>query len=232
MTQNALIIFVKTPVVGYVKTRFQPQIPPKDAVKIYQSFILDLHQRFGRHPAFDCWYAVAPENFDRQTFDRLLGPVKLFLQERGGLGKRMSCAIEILLETGYKHVALIGSDIPQLPLYFVLESFNQLTFHDIVLGPSDDGGYYLIALNIIRPELFSNMTWSTDQVFLKTLESAGQHQLKSYLLKQLTDIDDYHSLKTLYSQLKQADQSSPDFPKATWQLIQEIFEISLRGKYL
>lgn len=224
MTQNALIIFIKIPVPGHVKTRLQPQITQEEAARIYHGFILDLHQRFGTHASFDCWYAVASENFNRDILNQILGTVKFFVQENGDIGKRMSHAFEEIFNSGYNHAVLVGSDIPHLPLSSVLDSFEQLEFNDVILGPSDDGGYYLVGLNKPIPALFSDLTWSNDQVFDHTLKKVEQHHLKSYLLKQLSDIDDYHSLKKVYLQLQGAEKSSPDFPNTTWHHLKKLFK--------
>ena len=224
MEENALIIFIKTPVPGYVKTRFQPDVPKAEAVLLYSAFLNDLQKRFENQNEFICWYAVAPEEYDPQILTQIIQSNNIFLQSGNDLGQRMSNAIEYIFKKRFKNVVLIGSDIPHLPVQIVLHSFKllkQKEYH-LILGPAEDGGYYLIGMYQLLKDLFTDISWSTGKVFNQTFEKAKNGNYIVHTLKQFSDVDDYLSLRALHNHLRHLDPESGDFPANTWMVLDNI----------
>jgi rSAM/selenodomain-associated transferase 1 len=222
-TQNALIIFIKTPQPFLVKTRLQPQISGEESALLYTAFLGDINRRFNAVEQFDCWYSVVPENYDEDLIKWFINPDYLLFQSGHDLGERMLNSFESLFNHGYKKIALIGSDIPTLPLGYVHAAFDHLKDRDCVIGPSLDGGYYLLALRSLQSVLFEGIEWSKQTVFSSTVNRFNNSNLSYEVLPELQDIDSINELTDLYRQLKTADQDSIDFPRDTWNVLTRLF---------
>jgi rSAM/selenodomain-associated transferase 1 len=116
-------------------------------------------------------------------------------QEGQDLGERLIRAFDRLFAAGHDRVAIIGSDSPHLPATHMNEAFELLASCDVVFGPSRDGGYYLVALNRPRPELFRDVPWSTDAVLARSLEIAAGADIRTALLPEWCDVDTVADLK-------------------------------------
>jgi len=112
-----------------------------------------------------------------------------FQQKGEGLGDRLSQAFQSNFDEKYKSVVVIGSDCPQITHEVLLEAFEKLKTSDVVLGPAEDGGYYLLGMNKFYPNLFENKNWSTDSVFADTILDVERQKLSYALLPTFTDID-------------------------------------------
>jgi uncharacterized protein len=123
--------------------------------------------------------------------------VKVMDQVGDDLGARMNHACETLFACGYHRVLIIGTDAPTLPLPHFQQALSLLDNHDLVLGPALDGGYYLIALTRVVPELFSGIPWSTDQVLTLTQAKAATLGLQTALLEPWRDVDTLADLQAL-----------------------------------
>ncbi len=123
--------------------------------------------------------------------------MKLIDQVGADLGARMNQAFQRLFAQGYRQVVLIGTDVPTLPLDHFKQALLALENHDLVLGPALDGGYYLIGLKRMAPELFVDMPWSTDQVLRLTQEKAATIGLKASLIQPWRDVDTLADLEAL-----------------------------------
>ncbi|MGC1630842.1 MAG: TIGR04282 family arsenosugar biosynthesis glycosyltransferase, partial [Gelidibacter sp.] len=121
------------------------------------------------------------------------------LQKGEDLGERMSNAFSELLEIGYEKVIIIGSDLLDLDAELVNTAFAQLEFNDVVIGPATDGGYYLLGLKNLYPNLFENKTWGTSSVLKDTLNDLQSSKI--HLLKELNDIDTFEDMQP-YNELK------------------------------
>jgi rSAM/selenodomain-associated transferase 1 len=115
--------------------------------------------------------------------------VRLMEQHGEDLGARMAQAFSSLFAQGYQQVVLVGTDLPVLPATHCTQAFSLLNTHDLVLGPSTDGGYYLIGLRRPVPDLFVGIPWSTEHVFEKTQALATHLGLQMSLLPQVRDLD-------------------------------------------
>jgi rSAM/selenodomain-associated transferase 1 len=130
-------------------------------------------------------------------------PGETLRPQRGGdLGEKMAAAFEEAFASGARRAVLIGSDVPWVTRETVVEAFRSLEDHDLVLGPARDGGYYLVALERQRPELFEGIAWSTPSVLASTVERAGILGLTVRLLDPLRDIDTLQDLRDEWPRLK------------------------------
>ena len=187
----ALLIFVRNPVYGKVKTRLAKDIGDDKALEIYN---LLLKYTFSISQGLNCKKFVyyADEIVEDDLWN--LADFNKRQQEGNDLGERMLHAMNELYKQGFAKVILIGSDCFELNTHILEEAISQLDQNDAVLGPANDGGYYLIGLTDIIPELFSNKIWSTDQVAKDTINDLEKLQKKYYLLPKLNDIDDASDL--------------------------------------
>lgn len=186
-----LIIFVKNPLPGKVKTRLGRSIGLEKAAAIYSKLLIHTRNLCAALPlSKEVWYAdfIHPEDlWNRGSFSkRKQGP--------GSLGTRMKRAFNRAFAEGYQKVLLIGSDCPELSPEHLQAALNALDRHAVVLGPAHDGGYYLIGMREPFP-LFENIEWSTEKVLEQTLNLCQQLRLNPYLLPTLSDLDDLEDLK-------------------------------------
>lgn len=192
-------MFVKYPVKGQVKTRLATQIGQEKALRLYEKFVLDTLTLLKDldipvHVFFD------PTDAEKQ-YKEWLGNEYTYIPQSGAdLGQRMKNAFINSFEEGYKKVILIGSDIPDLPVEFLSEALDALESNDVAIGPSSDGGYYLIGFTrtSFLPIAFDNITWSTSTVCRKTLEIITNNKLNVYLLKEWSDVDSEVDLQSLW----------------------------------
>jgi rSAM/selenodomain-associated transferase 1 len=197
MKENALVLFMRYPEKGRVKTRLAAEVGDDMAYELYLCFLADTLEGLD---AFEADPVIAGAGNSEAVPADLLKNVRHIAQRGHDLGKRMSNAFHDVFAMGYIRAAIIGSDIPGLPPGSFKSAFDELAGHDIVLGPSRDGGYYLVAFSAAAFEesIFENIQWSTPRVLADTLEKADQCGLRTYLLSQLEDIDDLDSLIRFY----------------------------------
>ncbi|MCJ7786229.1 MAG: TIGR04282 family arsenosugar biosynthesis glycosyltransferase [Desulfobacterales bacterium] len=196
MDDRCLLFFIKDPGKGRVKTRLASAIGDKMAVKLYRRFLLEMLFTLNRG-TFLFYLCYSPEN----SLDNLkdwLGDHYLYMSQGGeNLGEKMKNGFVEAFSMSFKRVVLIGSDIPDLPLEFIEEAFTSLREKDVVIGPSFDGGYYLIGFKdkTFSPRVFDGIHWSTESVFEKTLKVLTQEGLTVHTLQPLRDIDTVEDLR-------------------------------------
>lgn len=206
MNDRCLLLLVKDPVHGPVKTRLARVIGEDTTRALYENFIHDMISRFEREefPSFIC---VHPENA-LAGLKALFGEHLHYLPQRGNdLGRRMEGCLRDALSRGFHRAILIGSDIPDLPVKIVTDAFCFLNTFDCVIGPSLDGGYYLIGFrnDSLLPEVFSGIRWGTETVLADTTEILTRYHLTTQLLRTWGDIDTVDDLKRF---LKQSSDTS------------------------
>ncbi|MEP7027396.1 MAG: TIGR04282 family arsenosugar biosynthesis glycosyltransferase [Candidatus Eisenbacteria bacterium] len=198
---DAVIVFLKAPVAGEVKTRLSPGIAPAAAALLYRAMVEDLLARLERLASADVLLHHAPES-SRGAIARWLGPDRRLARQRGAdLGARMSHAFRSAFHDGYGRVVIVGSDVPELTGRIVRAGLAALRRHDVALAPAHDGGYYLIGLREPRPGLFHEMRWSTRGVHAETVRRLTRLGLTHAELPPLEDIDTYASLRRLRDRL-------------------------------
>jgi rSAM/selenodomain-associated transferase 1 len=228
--QNLLILFAKAPERGYVKTRLVPFLSEENACTLQKALILDtLYQT--ESPQWNTVLACAPtpeHPFFIECSQRQ--PVRLIKQEGTDLGERMKNALYWGLGSSYQKVVIIGCDTPTLPVAFLCDAFVALDHHQAVIGPSTDGGYYLIGATSVNTNLFANMAWGTDHVFQKTVEQLKADQWSYHLLPPWYDIDRPEDMTRLKEQLNLMRKEGIVLPIQTNQFLQSI-ELPLHLPY-
>jgi len=201
LNRTALVLFVKAPRPGEAKTRLAASLGAARAAALYRCFLGDLVARAGTWPAVDLFLAYTPAEA-AEELSTLLAPWKdrfrFFPQQGPDLGQRLRHACAELFGRGYQRVVFLGSDSPDLPDEMIREGFLRLETSDVVLGPTTDGGYYLIGTKALHPALFEGIAWSTPQVFAQTIARAEEVGLSVDILPQWYDVDtaaDLHSLR-------------------------------------
>ncbi len=207
---------------GAVKTRLAATIGPRRAAEIYRAILTTTLRRMSTVEARRV-VAYAPAD-SRTEFAELVGR-EWGLQSQGGgdLGQRMERFFRIALENGRDRIVLIGSDSPSLPPDLVVESFEQLNHADVVLGPSEDGGYYLIGIKGRIPPMFQDIPWSSDRVWKTTVQLLTDHQCPFVELPRWYDVDEYEDLVRLWAQLNGELPSAPAFDSLRDVLAQTLF---------
>ena len=192
-----MLIMAKTPRPGTVKTRLCPPLTPGLAADLYRAFLRDTLATARALPGTAVGVVHLP-SADDWSLRALLPPgVLLWTQEAGGLESGLSGAFASAFAVGYRRVVVISSDSPTLPVAVLEEAFAALDTHDVALGPTHDGGYYLIGLDRPRPRLFQEITWSTDVVYAQTLERAAESDLRVHATPPWHDVDTVADLAAL-----------------------------------
>jgi uncharacterized protein len=183
--KSALIIFVRNPVLGKVKTRLANTMGNKNALAVYKH-LLQHTKNIVKDTAFakGIFYADFINNND------LWDGYKKCLQRGNGLGERMHNAFAALFESGFKKVCIIGSDCYELTPEIINTAFKKLDTASIVIGPATDGGYYLLGMQAPLKNIFENISWSSEQVFAQTKKIIEQHRYSLSLLPVLNDVDE------------------------------------------
>jgi rSAM/selenodomain-associated transferase 1 len=193
-----VLLFVKYPTLGRVKTRLSDELGDAEAVSIYRNFIVDLLSTL---QSLELPYKIFfhPDSA-REKLHQWLGTQHSYVPQSGqDLGERMKNAFSYAFRNNIRQAVVIGSDSPDLPAELVTRSFAALETRDAVIGPARDGGYYLIGFSQIGflPEAFWNINWSSDGVFEQTLNILKEHQKKTHLLPEWYDVDTLEDLKSL-----------------------------------
>ena len=196
MDDRCLLFFIKNPEKGKVKTRLAAEIGDRMAVKLYKRFLLEMLFTLNRG-TFLFYLCYSPESPLSDLKDWLGGHYLYMAQSGEDLGERMKNGFLEAISMSFKRVVLIGSDIPDLPVEFIEEAFASLLEKDAVIGPSLDGGYYLIGFKneTFSPLAFKGIHWSTASVFEKTLSVLKQEGLAVHTLPPLRDIDTAEDLR-------------------------------------
>jgi len=229
----ALAVMTKAPQAGRVKTRLVPPLTPEEAAELNKCFLRDttaaISNACSRRPVGDarashseaataaCGIAVyTPVGAESAYTDVLPADFSLLPQRGDEFGERLYFAVEDLFKCGFDSVCLIDSDSPTVPA----ENFEQAvellsTSEDrVVLGPSDDGGYYLIGMNKPHRHLFEQIDWSTERVLNQTMQRATEIGIEVKLLPTGYDVDDDASLRRLCNELL-TDTTSADIAPHT-----------------
>jgi rSAM/selenodomain-associated transferase 1 len=186
---QAAVIMARMPVPGKVKTRLVPPLTPLAAAWLYTGFLRDAIDRLARIDGVRPFVAYTPpaaEGF----FSTIVPPGFSTLPQAGeDLGERLANISEALFSRGATAVVLCDSDSPTLPGRYIREAFIRLGLADVVIGPCEDGGYYLIGMRRFAPCLFSDIPWSSAHVTQRTVEAAERLHLSVSLLEPWYDID-------------------------------------------
>lgn len=184
--KNTLLIFIRNPLLGSVKTRLARTLGDAEALRIYQILLEKT-----RIAALDCAVerCLLYSDFVAENDAWMPESFQKMIQQPGDLGERMEAAFQKAFEAGSHKVAIIGSDCPELSGAILQQAFELLDTADFVLGPVPDGGYYLLGMKAMEPSVFHQIEWSTETVREKTLERIAASGKTCALLPMLMDVD-------------------------------------------
>jgi rSAM/selenodomain-associated transferase 1 len=209
-----LVLFARPPKPGEVKPRLAAALGDEKALALHRAFLLDsmelLHRvsPHGIRPAV-AWSGAAAEA--SASFTDALRGVEILEQQGDDPGQRMSGVLADLLARGHDCVAIIGDDTPALPLGHLLAAFELLRDRDLVLGPSSDGGYYLLGARAVVPEIFRGISWGTDRVLaetLKLLKILGLPRVQLPVYRKVDGPEDLDELRSGLAELRDSDPTA------------------------
>jgi uncharacterized protein len=214
MTRPASIVMVKAPSAGAVKTRLVPPLDGAQAAALAACFARDVVAGLGR-AARDVVVAYAPAD-GRATLEALLPSGGLaWLEQRGAdLGERLAAAADQAFARGFGPVVFFGTDSPTLPPAYVGRAFDSLAAgdSDVVLGPTEDGGYYLVGLSRPAAGLFRDVAWSTPRALRQTLDNAARLNLRTEGLPEWYDVDTFADLLRLRDEMLTREEARARAP--------------------
>ena len=203
MNQDALILFLRYPERGAVKTRLAGMLGAELTYKLYQCFLADLSVMVREVRAEK---VIVYEGPQEAVFPDFSG-IGLIRQRGSDMGDRMFCALSDVFVRGFERCVLIGSDSPDLPGEIIDKAFESLETNGAVIGPTFDGGYYLIGFsrNILSGQVFENIRWSTERVFPETMQRFRDNDISVHVLPRVRDMDTLEDIQALLKEYSQKD---------------------------
>ncbi len=210
MSGPALVLFARVPRSGGVKTRMRPWLGPQECLELHQALLHDslalLRRAADLCEAFPLLAFSEPwepgDDEDGADLARAAAGLARQPQGEGDLGERLRDTFDRLRSRGHGPCVVIGSDSPTLPAEHVLQAFDLLgRGDDVVLGPAEDGGYYLIGARRALPPILAGVSWGTGRVLEQTLQSAARCGCRAALLPPWYDVDRPEDLGRLRSDL-------------------------------
>ena len=208
--KDTLVVVAKRPTPGETKTRLCPPLTGEQAAQLYECFLLDTLEIVRRVPDVERVIAYLPESAG--DYFRQLAPDMFVNTQRGDtLGERLDNLLSERLQAGSERVVVVNSDGPTLPPAYIQRAFSQLERVDLVLGPTQDGGYYLVGMKEPPPPLFQSVQMSTPRVLEDTTALAEQSGLSVSLTPTWYDVDTMNDLQWLEQELRQSpDDGAPN----------------------
>lgn len=196
--KDFIIVMAKKPEPGKVLTRLAKDVGINTACELYQCFLADLFQRLRK---YSLPFMISCDSQDSVSYFRNFSPESIIVQKGSTLGERIFSTLQESFLKRIDKAVLIGSDSPDLPIGYLKKAFRELSFHDLVLGPSDDGGYYLIGCHksSLDYRIFKDVSWSTKNVWHQTIKNIQTTAFSHSILNKWYDIDDKKDLKKFYS---------------------------------
>jgi rSAM/selenodomain-associated transferase 1 len=189
-SKNLLLIFTRNPELGKVKTRLAKDLGDQTALNIYK-FLLDHTLAITSSLPVTKEVFYSDQIHDKDIWDAAVYQKKL--QKGTGLGDRMKNAFEEGFKNGYSNIIIIGSDMYDMTSEELMEAFRELDTKDFVIGPAEDGGYYLLGMRKLNSALFENKEWGTQTVFKDTLK--GLDRENTSILEVKNDVDYFSDIK-------------------------------------
>ena len=201
-----VIVFAKNPIPNEVKTRLVPTLSPEQAATLYTAFLADWCETLAELSDIDLVIAYTPADA-QPDLQALIGDGVIYIPQIGAdLGERLTSATQWAAEHGWTKILLVGSDSPTLPITYISQAVTLLDLRDTVIGPSTDGGYYLLgfsteALTTTVPYVFKEISWSTAAVFQQTVAHIYSAAATLGLLPPWYDIDTAEDLTFLQAHI-------------------------------
>jgi uncharacterized protein len=218
---NTLLIFLKDPRPGRVKTRLIPTLGADAAAELYRVLaareVRATEPRAGEYGRLFCF---APADAGHAVATWFPGET-YWPQPELDLGARMVAAFAEAFGRGARRVAIIGTDVPWVSRDMVLAAFRALDGHEVAIGPARDGGYYLLALRAPQPSLFEGIAWSTPAVLPATLDRAARARLRVHTLPLMTDLDTLDDLRDEWPRIEPLLRDHPALLRQLAPLMQD-----------
>ncbi len=210
--KNALIIFARYPVSGKVKTRLASSFGKEFALGFYKEcsrYLFTIVVR-NQNDFFTPFLFCSEKDELNKMINWAGSGFEYYYQEGNDLGERMSNAFNKVFTVGAKKAVIVGTDVPDVSKNLIASTFKLLDEKDFVIGPSTDGGYYLLGMKNLNSNLFSGISWSTEAVLNQTINRITKNNFSFAKLEELYDIDDERSLK-LWMKKCSKDYDNPVF---------------------
>ncbi|HEY0753161.1 MAG TPA: TIGR04282 family arsenosugar biosynthesis glycosyltransferase [Ktedonobacteraceae bacterium] len=224
-TDTTLVIMARTPRLGAGKTRLAASLGPATTLRLYRAFLTDLALRFTSAPSCALHWAYTPAESDfAGSLAELLPGTQAgtcFPQHGHDLAERLYQVVRETSSRSFARTIIIGSDTPQVSLALIEQACLALDKYDVVLGPAEDGGYYLIALREPH-DLFTGIPMSTDQVLQTTIARIHALSLSVHLLDTLFDVDELPDFLRLASLLREQPELAPTTAACILQAMKEL----------
>jgi len=212
---NTLLVVAKQPIPGQTKTRLCPPLTHAQAADLYECFLRDTLDTMRKVRDVQCVIGFHPEA--AQDYFRYLAPdMKLTCQYGDSLGERLDYLLTEMLANGSQQVVVMDSDSPTLPADYISQAFDRLMTADVVIGPTRDGGYYLIGMKHPQPHLLRQVQMSTPHVLADTLALAQSTGLMASLLPTWYDIDTIADLRQLDDEITQLNKNGSALATRRW----------------
>jgi uncharacterized protein len=198
--RDCIILFLREPRFGRVKTRLSRHLEETLVLDLYRAFVLDTLETLGACHEKTLIFVEPSSATD--SVARWLGDRFTYIGQKGkDLGERMGNAFTYAFSQGFQHAVLVGSDAPDLPQTLIDQSFDRLRENQAIIGPSGDGGYYLIGFSTqhIPTEVFTLPAWGTDSVFSVTASVLSKSNCTFEVLPKWADVDELPDLRRFLS---------------------------------
>lgn len=224
--QAAVVLMSRAPVAGRTKTRLESHLKAGECAELHQAFLKDINSKLlnlkKNYSRLDLYLSYTPAD-SSSLFAEIIAEEFIRIPQRGkNLGERMYHAAADAYQKSELPVIITGSDLPLLDIDIFTEALAGLKERDIVIGPSEDGGYYLIGMKKVEKFLFDFENWGGASVLEQTIREASKHNLKSHFLPEVSDVDTFKELLDLRAKLMNKDIVT-NYPQQTKELLDQIF---------
>jgi rSAM/selenodomain-associated transferase 1 len=222
-SENALVLFARTSSPGKVKTRLMPVFTAEEACQIHAALLGDVLERASRTLSATTTISLAwsePPDPSCLPVPSMPEGVPEHLQSGGDLGERMAMEFQARLREGHRKVVILGSDAPTLPGDHLISAFEALEKSEVVLGPTEDGGYYLLGMSHLHLGIFRNIQWGSDQVLSTTRQRLRKAGISFAELGAWHDVDTPEDVGRTWKEiLKMKDRHREEIPQRTYALL-------------
>lgn len=221
--RERLVVFARSPFLGRVKTRLTPPLTPAEALVFHRALVEDTLERLERwtRSGLERWLYLS----EALSMQLDVAPAwRSRVQTGDDLGERMEDAFRRANEDGRDRVVILGSDSPTLPLDYLDQAFDLLGTNDVVLGPADDGGYYLVGTSVLVPEMLRGIAWGSSRVLEQTTRALSRAGRSFHLLPSWYDVDTAQDLLRLEQELERLRSVGPaELPRRTAAVVSSFF---------
>lgn len=221
--KKAIILFTRVPIPGKTKTRMMPELTPLECARLHICFLKDIQSQC-EETGEDIFVCYTPED-KKKILTAVLGKGKQYFPQQGeDLGQRMYEAMEAVCKKGYEACVLLGADVPEITAYDLNQAFRMLETRDVVFGPTEDGGYYLVGMKTPIKEVFQRQLYGQGTVLKDTLCRLDAAGFSTGLLHKYSDMD---TLEDLQGYRKRAKINKKLETCATKRYLESILQISI-----